>query len=199
MKKLLKGATVAVFLALAFPMALLSGFGRVESVYRLFAHLCALAPAIPGDYLRIAYYRLTLERCSLEARIEFGSFFAHSQAVVNRQVYIGSYSILGRVVIGERTQIASAVQILSGRHQHARDAEGRIQGADTEAFQPVSIGPDCWIGAGAIVMADVGAGATIGAGSVVTKPIPPNTVAVGSPARVLGGQAPAGSTKPLNF
>lgn len=185
MKRLLKLALESVFLAAAFPLALLCGFGRVTGLFRFFAHACALVPGIPGDYFRIAYYRLTLEACAAEARIEFGSFFAHPQARIGKFVYIGSYCVLGRSDVGERTQIASGVQILSGRHQHARDFEGRILGADEHAFQLVTVGRDCWIGAGAILMADVGPGSTIGAGSVVTKPVPPNSVAVGSPARVL--------------
>jgi virginiamycin A acetyltransferase len=188
LKAAIKGVLQGVFLVFAFPMALLSGFGRSESVFRFFAHLCALGPGLPGDYLRIAYYRLTLEACDLGSRIEFGSFFAHPQARLGRLVYIGSYCVLGRTSIGERTQIASAVQILSGRRQHARDQQGHILGSDLRNFDTVTIGADCWIGAGAIVMADVGKGSTIGAGSVVVKPVPPASVAVGRPARVLGQQ-----------
>jgi len=55
----------------------------------------------------------------------------------------------------------------------------------------VAIGADCWIGAAAVIMADIGEGTTIGAGSVVTKPIPAGVVAVGSPARVIRGAASA--------
>jgi virginiamycin A acetyltransferase len=174
-----------VFLALAFPMALLSGFGRIEMVYIIFAQACAQVPGILGDYLRVAYYRQTLQECALDSRIQFGSFFAHPQAQVGHRVYIGSYGILGRTAIGDRTQIASLVQIPSGRRQHARDSEGRILGAMEEAFEQVNIGADCWIGAGAIVMAEVGDGSTIGAGSIVTKPIPRGSVAVGNPAHVI--------------
>ena len=185
MKRLLKHTLHAVFLAPAFPCALLSGFGRSETIYLFWAQLFACFPGLPGDYLRIAYYRLTLEECSLDSRIQFGSFFAHPQARVSRGVYIGSYCVLGRTSIGERTQIASAVQILSGGKQHGRDSEGRMEGAEKGIFDSVGIGADCWIGAGAIVMAAVGAGSTVGAGSVVTKPLPPGVVAVGSPARVI--------------
>jgi acetyltransferase-like isoleucine patch superfamily enzyme len=175
----------AFFLSLAFPCALLSGFGRIEPIYVFWAQFSAALPGLPGDYFRIAYYRLTLDDCALESRIEFGSFFAHPQARVGRGVYIGSYCVLGLTSIGDRTQIASAVQILSGRRQHARDSEGRLLGSGDGLFETVPIGEDCWIGAGAIVMAEVGKGTTIGAGSVVTAPIPPGSVAVGSPARVV--------------
>lgn len=52
---------------------------------------------------------------------------------------------------------------------------------------PVRIGKNVWIGAGAIVLPGVTIGdhSVIGAGSVVTKDIPPNVVAVGNPCRVL--------------
>ena len=182
-----------IFLALAFPMAVLSGFGRSETVYLCFAQGCALVPGIVGDYLRIAYYKLTLLECALESRIQFGSFFAHPQARVGRGVYIGSYCVLGRTAIGDRTQIASTVQILSGRYQHGRDAGGRILGSEGGVFEQVNIGADCWIGAAAIVMANVGAGSTVGAGSIVTRPVPPASIAMGNPARVVSGASPEGA------
>ena len=185
MKTLAKNGFHILCLVLTFPMAVLAGFGRFETAYRMFSQLCAIFPGLPGDYLRAAFYRMTLTDCSKEVRIQFGSFFAHPRARVGRLVYIGSYCVLGQAVIGDRTQIASGVQILSGRHQHSRDVEGRILGAEQGVFESVTIGADCWIGAAAIVMADVGAGSTIGAGAVVTTPIPPNSVAAGSPARVL--------------
>jgi virginiamycin A acetyltransferase len=185
LRSFLKNCLRAVFLAVAFPMALLSGFGRLKPLFALFAHSCALAPGLPGDYLRIAYYRLTLDECSLESRIQFGSFFAHPEARVARGVYIGSYCVLGITEIGERSQIASGVQILSGRKQHPRDVENRMMSSEHGAFETVRIGADCWIGAGSIVMANIGSGTTIGAGSVVVGSIPAGSVAVGNPARVL--------------
>ena len=52
---------------------------------------------------------------------------------------------------------------------------------------PVHIGKNCWLGAGVIVLPGVtiGDNTVIGAGSVVTKDIPSNVVAVGNPCRVL--------------
>jgi virginiamycin A acetyltransferase len=185
MKRTIKGVVQGISLACVFPLALLSAFGRIEPLYLLGAQIYALFPGLLGDYLRIAYCRLTLEECSLESRMQFGSFFVHPQAKVARGVYIGCYCVLGCTSIGERTQIASGVQILSGRRQHDRDNQGQILGRESGLFQTVNVGMDCWIGAGAIVMADIGAGTTIGAGSVVTKPVPGRAVAVGNPAHVI--------------
>ncbi len=174
-----------ICLIVTFPLALVACFGRFETGFGIGAQTVALMPGLPGNYLRIAFYRMTLQQCPLNSRVDFGTFFAHPQAIVGQGVYIGAYCVLGRTKIGERTQIASSVQILSGGRQHGRDAEGHILGAETGTFETVTVGADCWIGAGSIVMAEVGDGSTVGAGSVVVYPIPPGCVAVGSPARVV--------------
>jgi acetyltransferase-like isoleucine patch superfamily enzyme len=189
MKRALKTIAQGIALALTFLPAAASSFGRSEGVYLVFAHALAVVPSTLGDYLRIAYYKLTLRTCSLSSRISFGSFFAHTDAELHANVYIGSYAIIGRAVIGERTQIASGVQILSGAQQHVRDGLGRISGAKEGVFRRVNIGADCWIGAAAVLMADVGEGSTIGAGSLVSRPIPSHSVAVGNPARVIRSAA----------
>jgi acetyltransferase-like isoleucine patch superfamily enzyme len=49
----------------------------------------------------------------------------------------------------------------------------------------VRIGADCWIGGGAVIMADVGPNTIVGAGAVVTRPLPEHVVAAGIPARVI--------------
>jgi len=61
-----------------------------------------------------------------------------------------------------------------------RNADGTLSDCTTDR---TSIGPDCWIGDGAIVMADLGESVTVGAGSVVTRPVPAGSVVVGNPAR----------------
>ena len=185
-RRFLKSAVQSVSLALVFPSAALASFGRWKCSYAFFANAYALVPGKLGDYIRVAFYKLTLQQCSLDSCVSFGTFFAHPDAILGAHVYIGSYCVLGRTIIGERTQIASGVQILSGKQQHSRDASGRVTGSEQGTFTVVTIGADCWIGAAAIVMTDIGAGSTVGAGSVVTKPIPRGSLAVGNPARVVG-------------
>lgn len=184
-KKTIKAAVHGVFLVLMLPAAALTGFGRLRILFELFAQTVAQMPGLPGDYARIAFYKLTLRRCSLHSRISFGSFFSQREVSVGHGVYIGAYCIISRCRIGDRTQIASQVQIMSGRHQHPRDAVGRILGSELGTVKEIEIGANCWIGASAIIMAKVGAGTTIGAGTVVVKDIPGNVVAVGNPARVI--------------
>jgi len=185
MKAIFKRIIQGIFLTLLFPCALLAVFGRFRIAYEFFAQACALVPGLPGDYARGAFYKMTLRDFSLESRISFGTFFAHPDVTLARQVFIGSHCIMGRVRIGQRTQIASRVLILSGRHQHSRDEQGRILGSEQGTFAETRIGDDCWIGTAAIVMADVGPGSTVGAGAVVTRNVPPGVVVIGNPARVL--------------
>jgi virginiamycin A acetyltransferase len=186
-----KVAVQAGSLVVTFPFAALTAFGRFSPLFQFFGHSMALVPGLPGDYLRVAYYHLTLDRCSLYSRVSFGTFFAQSCATVGEGVYIGAYCVLGACNIGDRTQIASHVQTLGGQYQHQRTADGQILAADEKAFVLINVGEDCWIGASAILMADVGARSTIGAGAVVTRPIPPDVVAVGNPARIIKDRTPA--------
>lgn len=96
--------------------------------------------------------------------------------------------------IGDGTVIAPRVQLLTAGHpvepmeRTLFDDEGnRIGGWGLN--RPITIGRDCWIGAGAIIVGGVtiGDGSTVGAGSVVTRDVPPGVVAAGNPCRVIRG------------
>jgi maltose O-acetyltransferase len=86
------------------------------------------------------------------------------------------------VSIGDRTQIGPGVQILAA--DHPREAAARAGGL--EFGRPVRIGRNVWIGGGAIILPGVSIGddALIGAGSVVTRDVPPGATAFGNPARL---------------
>lgn len=182
LRLLAKRTIQGVALIVTFPFALASGFGRIRLIFTFGAQLFALGPGAPGNFLRSAYYHLTLKECSIDTTIYFGALFAHPGATVGYYVSIGNYSLMGLASIGEHTQLAGHVQITSGRYQHDRDTQGKLVGSFDER---TTVGAGCWVGAGAIIMANVGDGSTIGAGSVVVKEIPPNSVAVGNPARVI--------------
>lgn len=87
------------------------------------------------------------------------------------------------IYVGDKTMLGPNVTIATAGHPI--DPELR-----SKAYQynlPVHIGKNCWLGAGVLVMPGVtiGDNSVIGAGSVVTKDIPANVVAVGNPCRVL--------------
>jgi acetyltransferase-like isoleucine patch superfamily enzyme len=97
------------------------------------------------------------------------------------------------ITIGDGTAIGPRVQLLTAGHpvdageRVTRDfVTGQRNGAVC-INKPISIGKDCWIGAGAIILGGVtvGDGTTIGAGSLVTRDIPAGVVAAGNPCRII--------------
>ena len=90
---------------------------------------------------------------------------------------------LGPIRLGQRCLIGPGVQLLTAVHpmNAAERATGKEKGAGIE------IGDDCWLGGGLIVCPGVAIGdrSVIGAGAVVTRDIPADSVAVGNPARVI--------------
>jgi maltose O-acetyltransferase len=94
------------------------------------------------------------------------------------------------ISIGEDCQIGPNVQLLTPTHP----VDPRPRRDKLEAALPIDIGDNVWLGGGVIVCPGVSIGdnSVVGAGSVVTRDIPANVVAVGNPARVLReiGQAP---------
>jgi maltose O-acetyltransferase len=87
------------------------------------------------------------------------------------------------VTIGDNVFIAPNVQIYTARHPlDVKERKKHIGSAS-----PVSIGNDVWIGGSCILLPGVtiGDGCTIGAGSIVTQSIPPNSLAFGSPCKVV--------------
>lgn len=92
--------------------------------------------------------------------------------VDDTHIYVGDYTMFGPNVT-----VATA--------GHPILPELRKEGYQYNA--PITIGKNCWIGAGAIILPGItiGDNVVIGAGSIVTKNIPSNVVAVGNPCKVL--------------
>ena len=114
-------------------------------------------------------------------RCEFGKNIS-----IGDDVYINFGCVIldcAEVSIGANTLIGPNLGIYAPNH--AIDAEERIKGGCIAA--PVHIGRNVWLGGDVKIMAGVtiGDNVVIGAGSIVTKNIPDNVIAVGNPCRVL--------------
>lgn len=92
---------------------------------------------------------------------------------------------LGGISIGKDVMIAPYCKIISSNHNFSDpDLSMNQQGYTSE---PIKIEDNCWIGAGAIILAGVtiGQGAVVGAGSIVTKDVLPYTIVAGNPAKLI--------------
>ena len=150
-----------------------------------YSQLLSMFPGKTGNYLRLAFYRLSLESCDPTATICFGVLFSKTAARIGAHVYIGPRCMIGWVTLEDDVLLGPAVQITSGPHIHgiaSLDTPIRNQPGKP---QQITIGRNSWIGAGSIVMADVGSQTVIGANSTVTRKIPSQMIAVGSPAKPI--------------
>lgn len=101
---------------------------------------------------------------------------------INEWVFIDGF---GGVEIGDHCRIAHGCSLISEDHNYENmDMLIRDQGKKSAK---IVLGKDCWLGAGVRVLkgVSIGQGSVIGAGSVVNSDIPPYSIAVGAPAKVI--------------
>lgn len=113
--------------------------------------------------------------CDYGSNIEVGNnFFANYNLVILD---------VGKVIIGENVQIAPNVSIYTAGHPVHPDSRN----SGYEYGISITIGDNVWIGGSTVINPGVhiGNNVVIGSGSVVTKDIPDNAIAVGNPCRVI--------------
>jgi UDP-2-acetamido-3-amino-2,3-dideoxy-glucuronate N-acetyltransferase len=121
--------------------------------------------------------------------------------VIGRDVFVDEGVILGDrvkvqngaliyhgVTVGDGVFIGPGAILTNDRHPRAVNAAGELARADDWTVSPITIAAGASIGAGAIVVAgcDIGPFAMVGAGAVVTHPVPGHAVVAGNPARGIG-------------
>jgi acetyltransferase-like isoleucine patch superfamily enzyme len=117
--------------------------------------------------------------------------FTHGFFEMGEYSYIGCNAVMGAgggIQIGKFVLIGQCVNIHAENHSYLDPNRPiREQGV---TYQGVIIEDDVWIGSKTTILdgVKIGRGAVIGAGAVVTKPIPPYSIAVGVPARVIGSR-----------
>lgn len=187
------GRTVGLLLALpaliGYEFAAVA-FGR-ERAFALSSEKLAVRGGPLGIYARQAFYRYTTGGVGRDVCFGFMSVFSKPAVRIGHRVYIGRFCSVGWADIRDDVMLADGVQVLSGRHQHGSVSQrGRTPRDNMQTFRQVKIGRGAWIGAGAVVMADVGEGAVVAAGAVVVKPVPAYARVGGVPAVALNAGRP---------
>ena len=105
---------------------------------------------------------------------------------LGRNVFINYQCIFldcARIDVGDDVQIGPAVQLYTAIHP----LDPAVRRSGLESADPIRIGNNVWTGGGAIILPGVtiGDNSVIGAGSVVTRDVPPATVVAGNPARII--------------
>ena len=136
---------------------------------------------------RQAILRQLLGQAGRNSIVEPPFYCSYGQNIyLGDQVYLNVLCTIldcNEVRIGHHVMIGPAVQIYTAAHD--LQAETRIQG--WEVARPVTIEDNVWLGGGAILLPGVriGRNAVVGAGAVVSRDVPANTVVAGNPARVV--------------
>lgn len=158
-------------------------------VFRTLYGCVKYLPTPIGDVFRYACLKLFMRRLQ-SMQIKDGATFVFPHGIsIGRHVSINEYVFIdgyGGVEIGDYCRIGHGSSFLSEEHGFASldvpvYRQAKIPGQ-------ITLGRDVYFGAGVKVLKGVtiGDSCVIGAGAVVTKDIPPYSVAVGVPAKVIG-------------
>ena len=182
---------IVVLLANVIALPFVAGYwlsvpliGRDRAIEDI-TQVLALWPGLSGSFVRRAVLGWLTIHCHPSAEIGFGTLFSQVDIRIDENVYIGPRCHLGLVHIERNCLIAAGVHIPSGAQTHAIDDPDVPIKDQGGIRQLVTIGEGAWIGSCAVILADVGAGTVVGAGAVVTKPLPAYVIAGGVPAKVI--------------
>lgn len=133
------------------------------------------------------------DNCSINGYSTFGAAAINDNPILvvgnnTTLAYEVTISVGERVEIGDNCLIADRV-FIADNHGHPVDPERRRQMTKVfpEEIKPVKIGNNVWIGYQSVILRGVtiGDNSIVGANSVVTKDVPPNTVVAGNPAAIV--------------
>ena len=168
---------------LTIPLALASRLS--DFIFLFCSQLLSLFPYVVGTIVRYEFYRFALRRCGKNVMIGFGSVFLYRDIEIGDHVLIGMYNTIHHCDFGSYVLTADGCRFLSGSSYHHHEDLEKPMALQGGSLRRIVIAPDVWVGANAVVMASIGSGSIVGAGSVVTEDIAECSIVAGVPAKTL--------------
>lgn len=141
-----------------------------------------------GANVRLSKF-INLYGCQIGDDTKIGAFVEiQKNATVGRRCKISSHTFICEgVVIEDNVFIGHGVMFTNDAYPRATTPDGDLQSEADWSVQPTVIRRGASIGSGATILCNlsVGENAIVGAGSVVTRDVPPNVIVAGNPARIL--------------
>jgi acetyltransferase-like isoleucine patch superfamily enzyme len=141
-----------------------------------------------GENVKLSKF-INLYGCSIGDNTKIGAFVeVQKNAVIGRNCKISSHTFICEgVTVEDNVFVGHGVVFINDLYPRAVNTDGALQTEDDWKVEPTLVKNGASIGSGSTILCNVtiGENAVIGAGSVVTRDIPANTIAVGNPARIL--------------
>ena len=163
---------------------------------------CAIAPDVKlGQGVRLSKF-INLYGCEIGDETKIGAFVEiQKNARVGRRCKISSHTFVCEgVIIEDNVFVGHGVTFINDSYPRATTSEGELQTEKDWRVETTLVKRGASIGSGSTILSQVviGENSIVGAGSVVTRDVPPNTIVAGNPAKVLRSIDPVESVTKVN-
>jgi acetyltransferase-like isoleucine patch superfamily enzyme len=150
---------------------------------------CSISPDVKlGEGVRLSKF-INLYGCQIGDETKIGAFVEiQKNASVGRRCKVSSHTFVCEgVTIEDNVFIGHGVTFINDSYPRATTPEGELQTEKDWRVETTVVKKGASIGSGSTILSNlvIGENAIVGAGSVVTRDVPPNTIVAGNPAKVL--------------